>query len=342
MVEMSQGQSFQVLGASVSQRNGADHIASVPVILISDAMLPGLSLSPGTGSEQPMKRKRGRPRKIKPEDQSGPDLTDQQPVVKRGRGRPRKTEQIREPPVERVAPLEDPAPVKRGRGRPRKIPLPTEGPIPQVESQADVATHVSTDIYNAVQQLAQDAAIVSAIHGTPVQVLPTTVVATMNTIDSPPRPAPVSVVVSPTVEDATEWRTPPSRITAERLLENTAHGALVQRLQATSTPPLLHAEQPKLLHLLPQCVVTNSVVSVDRVDRLAELEETDSNRASGEVSDDAHEQEQEGSMEGVVEEGTAESGKVCGEELLDLLHVACVRTCVSVEHHVTMTVAISY
>lgn len=61
-----------------------------------------------TDKEKPEKRKRGRPRKVKPEGKTLKEVFDNEPV-KRGRGRPRKN---------LVAPV-----VKKHRGRPRKNPV---------------------------------------------------------------------------------------------------------------------------------------------------------------------------------------------------------------------------
>lgn len=347
MVDMSGEQSFHyVLGGDASQRNESDHIAAATIVfpvLIpddSDDMHPEtghLSLeAKSSSSEQTVvKRKRGRPRKIKPSEeqsQSGKVDTslqpDQQPapaVVKRSR--PKRSEQTttkRDPGLgpAGAAPGEasNPPPVKRGRGRPKKVATSTETNRTQSQGQVHgllqiqqqsqqtsghqaiisssegiITTHASTDIYNAVQQLAQDAVIVSAIHGTPVQVLPTTAVASMNTIDSesPLRVAVapvVSVTISPTRDSAgVEWTasshtsavttTPPSSsgTTNERsLLEKIAIGygtpLNVYQLGA-NTPTLLHAEQPEILNSLPQCSLSSGEVSVKIVDRLAGLKE---------------------------------------------------------------------
>ena len=364
MVEMSQEQSFQVLGGSASQRNESDHghiaARTIPVtvfpVVFPDTG-PGGEMHPETShlslqansasSEQSVKRKRGRPRKIKPEDH-GDDATmpdqQQEASVKRGRpGRPKRSEQTTKQVEPPLGDGEASVPVKKSRGRPRKIATPTESQLQlqqhlttqpsgsQAVSSDGVASHTSTTIYNTVQQLAQNAAIVSAINiqGTPVQVLPTTAVATMNMIDSNSplalRPAaPVSVVVSPTRDDATEWTatrrtTPPPRTTNKSVSpERRACGtSLAYQLQGASSPPLLHAEQPKMLNLLPQCSLSSSEVSVKLVDRLAELEESDGHGVVEEVRHDTRYLKQQGELDasetkrkGVQVEDTSESTQV--------------------------------
>ena len=280
----------------------------------------------GDRGPQAMKRKRGRPRKIKGEgreeetvEQSG----DEQPA-KRSRGRPKKTDQVGVKRSVDNSGAVQPA-GKRGRGRPKKINTQIEeeeeGKTCAMTFGADgcrglldmrhvgvTTAHASTDIYNVA--VAQDSATVSAIRGTQVQVLPTaTAVTTMNLIDSSPlRPAPVSVVVSPSADDAGEWtvRTPhsSSSMIGEGISEKkAAETSLMSRLQ--SSPPLLHAEQPKVLNLLPQCVVTNSVISVNLVDRFAQQdEETGDNVVAERVKDKKEEQPQEQSSNGEQRKGT--------------------------------------
>ena len=330
MVEMSGEQSVQfVLSGNASQRNEADHIAAAtlvfPVLIPdddSDNMHPEtshLSLeakSSNSAEQTVVKRKRGRPRKMKPSEeqsQSGKidassslPINQQQPGAAVKSGRPKRSEQtttkrdLGGPSGGGGAGGEASAPVKRSRGRPKKVATSTETSQSQVLSlQAQplttssrhqpivsassevITTHGSTDIYNAVQQLAQDAVIVSAIHGTPVQVLPTTAVASMNTIDAESSlrvSAPISVTISPTREDTgTKWSasanvvmsTPPSsRTTEER--EKRGYGMPIHVYQiGASTPPLLHAEQPEILNSLPQCSLSSGEVSVKIVDRLA-------------------------------------------------------------------------
>ena len=353
MVEMSREQSFQVLCGSASQRNESDH-GVFPVVFPdtgSGGEIPEtshLSLQANSASsEQPVKRKRGRPRKIKPEDH-GDDATmpDQQPEasVKRGRpGRPKRSEQTTKQAEPPLGDGEASVPVKRGRGRPRKIATQTESQLQlqqhlttqpsgsQAVSSDGVASHTSTTTYNTVQQLAQNAAIVSVINiqGTPVQVLPTTAVTTMNMIDSNSplalRPAvPVSVVVSPTRDDATEWTTmrrttPPPRTANKSVsLERRACGtSLAYKLQGASSSPLLHAEQPKVLNLLPQCSLSSSEVSVKLVNRLAKLEESDGHGALEEVRHDTRYLKQQGELDasetkrkGAQMEDTSESTQV--------------------------------
>ena len=358
MVEMSGEQRFQfVLGGSASQRNESDHIATaatIPVtifpVLIPDEtgeMHPEtghLSLeAKSSGGEQPaVKRKRGRPRKIKPEEQNQGDkmdasLPDQQPaaaVMKRGR--PKRSEQTTKRELEPAG--EASMPVKRGRGRPKKVATSTETSQSQVlglqqqprgaavVSNEGITSHASTDIFNAVQQLAQDAVIVSAIHGTPVQVLPTTAVATMNTIDGDSTlriSAPISVAISPTRDDATEWTasavriTPPSRSTDEKAsLEKRTFGTpLVYQVGAT-TPPLLHAEQPEVLNLLPQCNLSSGEVSVKIVDRLAGLKERDGRTTMEQVHHDTCylKQPEEGVI--VVKRQETKVGNTAGNSLV--------------------------
>lgn len=328
MVDMSGEQSVQfVLGGNASQRNEADHIAAAtlvfPVLIPdeSDNMHPEtshLSLeaksSSSNSTEQTVvRRKRGRPRKMKPSEeqsQSGKQIeasssfipNQQQPGAAVKSGRPKRSEQtttkrdLGGPPGGAGGGGETSAPVKRNRGRPKKVATSTETSQSQVLglqaqppttlsrhqpiiSSEGITTHGSTDIFNAVQQLAQDAVIVSAIHGTPVQVLPTTAVAPMNTIDaeSPLRvSAPISVTISPTREDTgIKWNTsavtstpPSSRTTDER--EKRGYGMPLHVYQlGANTPPLLHAEQPEILNSLPQCSLSSGEVSVKIVDRLA-------------------------------------------------------------------------
>ena len=331
---MSGEQSFQfVLGGNATQRNESDHIAAATVVfpvLIpddTDDMHPEtghLSLeaksSSASDEQTVVRRKRGRPRKIKPSEEQpqsakiDASLPDQQPAAAVKRGRPKRSEQTAtKRDLGPVGPGAgsggaNSAPVKRGRGRPKKVATSTETSQSQVlghqqqqqpsttsgrqaiisnSASEGITTHASTDIFNAVQQLAQDAVIVSAIHGTPVQVLPTTAVAAMNTIDndSPPRvPAPISITISPTRDDTgTGWTTsavtttpPSSRTTGERALpEKRGYGTPVVNVYqlGTSTPPLLHAEQPEILNSLPQCSISSGEISVKIVDRLAGLKE---------------------------------------------------------------------
>ena len=330
MVDMSGEQSVQfVLGGNASQRNEADHIAAAtlvfPVLIPdddSDNMHPEtshLSLeakSSNSAEQTVVKRKRGRPRKMKPSEEQGQSgkidassslpINQQQPGAAVKSGRPKRSEQtttkrdLGGPSGGGGAGGEASAPMKRSRGRPKKVATSTETSQSQVlclqaqpptissrhqpiVSSEGITTHGSTDIYNAVQQLAQDAVIVSAIHGTPVQVLPTTAVASMNTIDAegPLRvSAPISVTISPMREDTgAKWSastsasvvvsTPPSsRITDER--EKRGYGMPIHVYQiGASTPPLLHAEQPEILNSLPQCSLSSGEVSVKVVDRLA-------------------------------------------------------------------------
>lgn len=351
---MSREQSFQVLGGgSASRRNDSDHIASAatipvsvfPVVIPEDtgptmrSVTGHISLeasSSTSGGEQPaVRRKRGRPRKIKQEDQpqGGRDrnneatLVDQQPAtasMKRGSNsraaRPKRSEQQstkREDPGV-VSPLEAEGeasmPEKRSRGRSKKGTTSSAADTLELEQQPTmlssrnraasndgVTPHASTDIYNAVQQHFQAGAMVmSAIRGTPVQVLPTTAVVTMNTLDSRTSPllgpaAPVSVVVSPTGDDAAQWTTPSAtRLSTatdkKKSLEKAeAFGAsIAHRLRGTSTPPLLHAEQPEVLKSLPQCSLSSGEISVKLVDRLAGLKESDSHCSTEEVHHDEH------------------------------------------------------
>ena len=362
MVDMSGEQSFQfVIGGSASQRNESDHIATaaaIPVtifpVLIPDEtgeMHPEtghLSLEANSsGGEQPVvKRKRGRPRKIKPEDQNqsgkiDSSLPDQQPVAAAmKRGRPKRSEQTTKREVGPGG--EASMPVKRGRGRPKKVATstetsqsqvlglqqqqPTSGNQGSVISNAGIMSHASTDIFNAVQQLAQDAVIVSAIHGTPVQVLPTTAVATMNTIDSdsPLRiSAPVSVAISPTRDDATEWTasavgiTPPSRTTNERAsVEKRAFGTPLVYQMGASTHPLLHAEQPEILNSLPQCSLSSGEVSVKVVDRLAGLKESDSRSTMEKVHHDTRYLKQPEEGISVIKRKETKVGNIAGSILV--------------------------
>ena len=352
MVDMSGEQSVQfVLGGNASQRNEADHIAAAtlvfPVLIPdddSDNMHPEtshLSLeakSSNSAEQTVVKRKRGRPRKMKPSEEQGQSgkidasssspINQQQPGAAVKSGRPKRSEQtttkrdLGGPSGGGGGGGEASAPVKRSRGRPKKVATSTETSQSQVlclqaqppttssrhqpiVSSEGITTHGSTDIYNAVQQLAQDAVIVSAIHGTPVQVLPTTAVASMNTIDAegPLRvSAPISVTISPTREDTgTKWSasacvvisTPPSgRTTDER--EKRGYGMPLHVYQlGASTPPLLHAEQPEILNSLPQCSLSSGEVSVKVVDRLAAgpKERASDSRSTGvleEVRHDTH------------------------------------------------------
>jgi hypothetical protein len=359
MVDMSGEQRVQfVLGGNASQRNEADHIAAATIIfpvLIpdeSDDMHPEtgrLSLeakSNNSSTEQTVvKRKRGRPRKIKSSEeeqsQSGKiDANQQQPGAAVKSGRPKRSEQsttkrdLGGPPGNGGG-GEASAPVKRNRGRPpKKVATSTETSQSQVQPSTSTSshqaitssegittgTHSSTDIFNAVQQLAQDAVIVSAIHGTPVQVLPTTAVASMNTIDaeSPLRAsAPISVTISPTRDDTgtTKWTasavtsTPPSGTTDEREKRG-GYGVPLNMYQlGASTPPLLHAEQPEILNSLPQCSLSSGEVSVKVVDRLAAGPKEGASRGSTleEVHHDTRylKQPEEGDMSVIeIEKGT--------------------------------------
>ena len=362
MVDMSGEQSFQyVLSGNASQRNESDHIAAAtlvfPVLIPDDTddMHPetghlSLEAKSSSGEQTVVKRKRGRPRKIKPEEQSqsgkvDASLPDQQPAAAVKRGRPKRSEQATtKRDLGPGAGGEASTPVKRGRGRPKKVApstetsqsqvlglqqqLPTSGNQAIIRSEG-ITTHASTDIFNAVQQLAQDAVIVSAIHGTPVQVLPTTAVASMNTIDSDSSlrvSAPVSVTISPTRDDTTEWTasvvktTPPSRTTDERaLLQKRGYGTpLVYQLGA-STPPLLHAEQPEILNSLPQCSLSSGEISVKVVDRLAGLKEGGGRGTMEEVRHDTRylKQPEEGVI--VVEKKETKVDNIAGSNMVSLV-----------------------
>lgn len=279
----------------------ADHVAAADD---QHTNRPNVETSAAERQQQTERRKRGRPRKTNAintseQGQSGDggqaigDEANDQPPLKRSRNikkedvvhgskRATNSTQAGEPSM----------PVKRGRGRPRKNTTPRrEGGERQATTSMGVGNvgvttaHTSTAIYSAVQQqaAANSSVVVSAIHGTPVQVLPTAVAA-MNTIESGSlRAAPVSVLVSPSRDDtSTEWMTrrmsplsPPLMTTTTdevKLVEIKAHGPSL--VQGTTSPPLLHAEQPKVLNLLPQCIVTNSVVRVNLVDRFASREDS--------------------------------------------------------------------
>ncbi len=359
MVDMSGEQRVQfVLGGNASQRNEADHIAAATIVF--PVLIPDESdnnMHPETGrlsleaksnsssTEQTVvKRKRGRPRKIKPSEeeqsQSGKiDANQQQPGAAVKSGRPKRSEQsttkrdLGGPPGNGGGGGEASAPVKRNRGRPpKKVATSTETSQSQVQPSISTSshqaitssegittgTHASTDIFNAVQQLAQDAVIVSAIHGTPVQVLPTTAVASMNTIDaeSPLRAsAPISVTISPTRDDTgtMKWTagavtsTPPSRTTDEREKRG-GYGVPLNVYQlGASTPPLLHAEQPEILNSLPQCSLSSGEVSVKIVDRLAAGPKEGASRGTlEEVHHDTRylKQPEEGDMSVIERKGT--------------------------------------
>ena len=366
MVDMSGEQSFQyVIGGNASQRNESDHIAAATIvfpILIpddTDDMHPvtghlSLEAKSSSGDQTVVKRKRGRPRKIKPEEQSQSEkvdasfnIPDQQSAAAVKRGRPKRSEQTTT--KQDLGPGgggEASTPAKRGRGRPKKVAPSTEtsqsqvlGLQQQLQTSGNqaiirsegITTHASTDIFNAVQQLAQDAVIVSAIHGTPVQVLPTTAVATMNTIDSDSTlrvSAPVSVTISPTRDDPTEWTTsavktiPPSRTTDERslLMGKGGYGTpLVYQLGA-STPPLLHAEQPEILNSLPQCSLSSGEISVKIVDRLAGLKEGDGRGTMEEVRHDTRYLKQAEEGISVVEKKETKVDNIAGSSMVSLVY----------------------
>ena len=326
MVEMAQERSFQALA---DQRNTTKHVynTSVPVavfpVVIPDAgdrdvqhihpypevEVRQMSLEASdAGQQPPVKRKRGRPRKIKPDEggqaqgQSAGGPKEAPSSTIKG-SRAKKTEQTgsstTKPPTGDQGVVQQPVGAVKKRGRPRKVTAAQtdEGTSPAVERSRAATTvgyatgYTPTSVYSTVQ----DASIVSAIQGAPVRILPTTTaVAAMNTIDdSSLRPtASVSVVIpSPTAEDTAKQSTRiPLSLSSLSTGEGSAAGkSFTYTLQGTTTPPLLHAEQPRVLKLLPQCIMTKSVVNVDLVDRWKE-----DNRTAGETSTDTRKKEPSG------------------------------------------------
>lgn len=310
MVEMNQEQSVHVLAG---QRNEPNHVyntsvAVIPVVIsdAGDIVQHGqMSLQASDAKEQPsVKRKRGRPRKIKPEEdgsrvQQGQSAhsapsDDQSTSTNKSRSRAKKKEQVgttdstAKPSSDKQGTVEQPGDGGAGkrRGRPRKATTTqTDGdssaPDKPGSSQATtVATTVGGTVdyaSTAICSTVRDAGIVS---GTPIQVLPTTVVSDVTMIDnSPLRPTTVSIVVPSSAEDVTKLvtRTPPPSTLSSSVIttytgDQTPAGvkSFTSRLQGMTTPPLLHAEQPTTLNQLPQCVVTSSVFSVSLVDRWKE------------------------------------------------------------------------
>lgn len=298
MVEMDQEQSFHVLAG---QRNEANHVynTSVPVavipVVISDA---GDIMQQMNAKEQPsVKRKRGRPRKIKPEEGGGraqqgqsapsaPPPGDQSTSTNKSRSRAKKTEQVgtsdstAKSSIDKQGAVEQPGgggSAKR-RGRPRRATTSqTDGdssaPAKPGSSQATIVSGTVDYPSTAVCSTVQDAGIAS---GTPIQVLPTTVVADVTMMDTSPlrRPTTVSIVVPSSAEDDSKvaTRTPPPSSVITFMGDQTPVGvkSFTSRLQGMTTPPLLQAEHPTALNQLPQCVVTNSVVNVSLVDRWKE------------------------------------------------------------------------
>ena len=301
LVEMAQEKAIQVLDANANELAASSSLI-LPVIMpdSDDEPVDAQESSERSGQVQATKRKRGRPRKNKLEDQGQsygetggegitrghqPAIVQQQSPIKRGRGRPRKNV---EPSVDGGA-SGSVVVEKRGRGRPKKkvddgSPLPQRETVVIGQVGGVTTAHTSTAIYNTVQQPAHNVATIISIDGRPLQVIPSTAVAAID--GSPQRPAPLSVVVSPSVDDANEWKAPSS---ASMMIET----PLVHILPAATTPPLLLAEQPKALNQLPQCVVTNSAVDVNCVDRLALLDQAGNAHVIGEVSDEATEQKQQ-------------------------------------------------
>ena len=299
---MAQEQSFQVLAG---QRNEPNHVynTSVPVavfpVVISDAgdiLQHGqMSLQAnGTKEQTSVKRKRGRPRKTRPEEGDGraqqghsapPD--DQLASTNQGSSRAKKTEQVGTTKSsidnQGAVALPDSGGTVKRRGRPRraKTQQTDEGnssaPVKAGSIQATTVGGTVGCASIAICSAVQDAGIVS---GFPIQALPTTSVANVNTgtIDNSPlkRPTTVNIVVPSSAENVSEpaARTSPSSSSVIKTFmgDQTPTGMrlLKSRLQGMTTPPLLHAEQPRTLSLLPQCVVTNSVVNVSRVDRWKE------------------------------------------------------------------------
>ena len=217
-----------ILAMESESIGAADEDNSLGCVSIRESQQPDLARS----RDQPAKR--GRPRKNPHPSQRGRDESSaggdatmdalQAPPVKRGRGRPRKVPL--EPPPAAGAAQSSPAPPKRGRGRPKKVTIntdipsekPTDSKVTNEGAQASMEATpvelppppVKRPVGRPPKSLSQPkpAVELSLVGTAPLSSLPPVEGAVASGLDSPlPQFAcPEAVLASPATLDKAGWK----------------------------------------------------------------------------------------------------------------------------------------